>query len=85
MTGGGPTERDTFRDAFHVWSVSRANREVVLRSSDEQHYAVPLPNGRAELLEELAESGGTLDATLVATDGPTSWAIDDVHGVDRAG
>ncbi|MFC4550914.1 hypothetical protein, partial [Halorussus sp. GCM10023401] len=75
MTGDGPTGRDTLRDAFRVWDVNRANQEAVLVSSDDQHYAVPLPDEHADLLEALAESGGTLDATLVPSDGPTSWAV----------
>ena len=74
---------DRLRDSFDVWNVDWAGREVVLRNSDKQYIAVPLPEEHADLLEELAEAGGTLDATLVASSGRTSWAVDAVHGVER--
>ena len=76
-------EAKTFRDAFRVWDVSRVEREVVLRSSDDQYVAVALPSDDAERFENLAESGGTLEATLVARDGDgTSWKIETIHGVE---
>ncbi|WP_134671186.1 hypothetical protein [Halorussus marinus] len=74
----------TMRDTFVVWNVDAVEREVVLRSSDDQHVAVPLPAGERDRFEALADGSGTVDATLAATDdGPTSWRIDAIHAVDR--
>jgi hypothetical protein len=72
------------RDDFGVWNFDAVEREVVLRSSDDQHVAVPLPEDDAELFERLADSSGTIDATLVKTDEPgVSWRIDTIHAVDE--
>jgi len=72
------------RESFGVWNVDAVEREVVLRSADDQHVAVPLPAGDRDLFEALADGSGTVDATLVAVDeGPTSWRIDAIHAVDR--
>ncbi|NEU55251.1 hypothetical protein [Halorussus sp. MSC15.2] len=75
----------TMRDTFSVWNVDATEREVVLRSSDDQYVAVPLPDGDADLFERLAESSGTVDATLVGSDeGGTSWRVDAIHGTDES-
>ncbi|WP_435177361.1 hypothetical protein [Halorussus sp. AFM4] len=72
------------RDTFRVWNLDAVEREVVLRSSDDRYVAVPLPEGRADLFERLADDGGTVDATLVETDeGSTSWRVDAIHAVDE--
>ncbi|NHN60599.1 MULTISPECIES: hypothetical protein [Halorussus] len=72
------------RDTFRVWNVDAVEREVVLRSSDDQYVAVPLPEGEADLFERLADDGGTVDATLAATDdGTTSWRVEAIHAVDE--
>jgi len=72
------------RDSFAVWNVDAVNGELVLRSSDDQYVAVPLPASERERFEALADGSGTVDATLVAVDdGPTSWRIDAIHATDR--
>ena len=74
----------TMRDAFRVWNFDAVEREVVLRSSDDQYVAIPLPAEDPDLFERLANSPGTIDATLVATDeGSTSWRLDEIHGVEE--
>lgn len=75
------------RDAFRVWNFDAVEREVVLRSPDDQYVAIPLPEDAkedADLFERLANSSGTVDATLVATDeGTTSWRLDEIHEVEE--
>ncbi len=72
------------RDDFRVWNFDATEREVVLRSSDDQYVAVPLPDGDGDLFERLAKSSGTVDATLVGSDeGGTSWRVDAIHGTDE--
>ena len=72
------------RDTFRVWNLDAVEREVVLRRSDDQYVAVPLPEDGADLFERLADAGGTIDATLVETsEGPTSWRVDAIHAVDE--
>ena len=72
------------RDAFRVWNFDAVEREVVLRSSDDQYVAIPLPEEGANVFERLANTSGTVDATLVAADeGGTSWRLDEIHGVDE--
>jgi len=68
------------RDSFGVWNVDRVEREVVLRSSDDQYVAVPIPEGKTELFEEVASSGGTVDATLVRSgESGTVWQVGEIH------
>ena len=74
----------TMRDAFSVWNFDAVEREVVLRRSDDQYVAIPLPEEDANLFERLANSSGTIDVTLVATDeGSTSWRLDAIHEVEE--
>ena len=74
------------RDGFGVWSFDAVEREVVLRSSDDQYVAVPLPEDDADLFERLANTSGTIDATLVEADeSGVSWRLDTVHAVNEAG
>ena len=74
----------TMRDTFGVWNVDSVEREVVLRSSDDQYVAVPLPADEADLFERLVDTDGTVDATLAEADGPgTSWRVDAIHAVDE--
>ncbi|WP_128476897.1 hypothetical protein [Halorussus pelagicus] len=82
MTGDPDDSTRTMRDAFRVWNVDAVERELVLRSSDDQYVAVPLPAENKDLFERLVDSEGTVEATLVAVggDGP-SWRIAEVHGV----
>lgn len=83
MTSDRDDSARTMRDAFTVWNVDRVEREAVLRSSDDQHVAVPLPEEYADLFERLADSSGTVEATLTeASDGTTSWRVDAIHGVE---
>lgn len=72
------------RDSFRVWNFDAVEREVVLRSSDDQYVAIPVPNDDPELFERLANSSGTIDATLVKTDeAGVSWRLDGIHAVDE--
>ncbi|UPV75637.1 hypothetical protein M0R89_06115 [Halorussus limi] len=72
------------RDAFRVWNFDATEREVVLRSSDDQYVAVPLPDGDEDLFERLATSSGTVEATLVERGGDgSSWRVDEIHAVDE--
>lgn len=72
------------RDAFRVWNFDAVEREVVLRSSDDQYVAIPLPEEDPDLFDRLANTSGTIDATLVATDGArTSWRLDAIHGAEE--
>ena len=73
------------RDSFRVWNVDAVEREVVLRSSDDQYVAVPLPTDRASAFERLADTAGTVEATLVPDDGKTSWRIAAIHAIDERG
>lgn len=74
------------RDTFGVWNVDAIEREVVLRSSDDQYVAVPLPPEDADLFERLADSSGTIDATLVRNEGSgTAWRLDGIRAVDEGG
>ncbi|WP_135829927.1 hypothetical protein [Halorussus halobius] len=84
MTDTSDDPPRTMRDNFRVWNYDAVEREVVLRSSDDQHVAVPLPEAHADLFEELADSSGTVDATLVRSDeSGTVWRLDEVHGVSE--
>jgi len=78
--------RRTMRDAFRVWNVDAVERELVLRSSDDQYVAVPLPAENQNLFERLEDSEKTVKATLAETgiDGP-SWRIAEIHGVNEDG
>ena len=81
-TPGEPNR--TMRDSFRVWNVDRVEREAVLRSSDDQHVAVPLPEAHADLFEELEGSSETVEATLIKSEGSgVSWRLDGVHGVSE--
>ncbi|MFC7082042.1 hypothetical protein [Halorussus caseinilyticus] len=70
------------RDNFLVWNFDAVEREVTLRSSDDEYVAVPLPDDGADLFERLANSSGTIDATLVETSGGgASWRVKTIHTV----
>lgn len=74
----------TMRDSFRVWNVDTVEREVVLRSSDDQYVSVPLPDENAAAFEQLADSSGTVDATLVEREGAgSSWRVGEIHGIDE--
>lgn len=84
MTSNPDDSGRTMRDTFRVWNLDAVEREVVLRSSDDQHVAVPLPAEDADTFEDLANGSGTIDATLVATDeASTSWRLGTIHSIDR--
>ena len=84
MTNHSKDSTRTMRDAFTVWNVDPVEREVVLRSSDDQHVAVPLPEAHADLFEELEGSSETVEATLIKSEGSgVSWRLDGVHGVSE--
>lgn len=84
MTGEPDGSGRTMRDAFTVWNFDAVEREVVLRSSDDQYVAVPLPEEETDLFERLADSSGTIDATLVTADeASTSWRLDEIHEFDE--
>ncbi|WP_135853345.1 hypothetical protein [Halorussus salinus] len=71
------------RDSFRVWNVDTVEREVVLRSSDDQYVSVPLPEENAAAFGRLADSSGTVDATLVESRGAGgSWRVEEIHGID---
>jgi hypothetical protein len=73
------------RDVFGVWNFDAVEREVVLRSSDDQYVAIPLPEDDVDLFERLANSSGTIDATLVKTDeSSVSWRLDAIHAVSES-
>lgn len=68
------------RDAFLVWNLNAVEHEVVLRSSNDQYVAIPLPEERSEVFERLADSSGTVEATLVRIDeGGTPWRLERIH------
>jgi len=72
------------RDSFRVWNVDTVEREVVLRSSDDQYVSVPLPEETADVFERLADSSETVEATLVESPGGgTSWRVAEVHAVSK--
>jgi len=72
------------RDSFRVWNVDRVEREAVLRSSDDQYVAVPLPEARADSFEELEGTSGTVEATLVRSDESGAvWRVGEIHEVDE--
>ena len=74
----------TMRDDFRVWNVDTVEREVVLRSPDDQYVSVPLPDENAATFERLADSSGTVDATLVEHEGAgSSWRVEEIHGVSE--
>lgn len=74
----------TMRDAFRVWNFDAVEREVVLRSSDDRYVAISLPAENEDLFERLADSSGTVDATLVkGGESGTSWRLDEIHGVEE--
>lgn len=81
----GPVDSDrTMRDTFRVWNLDTVEREVVLRSSSDQYVAVPLPDEDADVFERLADSPGTIDATLVmAEEEGASWRLEAIHGIDE--
>lgn len=84
MTDGSKDSTRTMRDSFGVWNVDRVEREVVLRSSDDQYVAVPIPEGETELVERLEGSSGTVEATLLWTEhGSTSWQVEKIHEIDE--
>ncbi|WP_115863212.1 hypothetical protein [Halorussus litoreus] len=75
----------TMRDSFGVWNVDSVEREVVLRSSDDQYVAVPIPEGKAEVFENLVGTSGTIDATLVRSgESGTVWQLDRIHSVSES-
>lgn len=85
MTGRADDSDQPMRDTFRVWNLDAVEREVVLRNSDDQYVAIPLPKDETALFERLADSSGAIDATLVRTDeGSASWRLDEIHGVDES-
>lgn len=74
------------RDAFRVWNFDAVEREVVLRSSGDQYIAVSLPAEHEDRFERLADSSGTVEATLVrGGERGASWRLDEIHGVSEDG
>lgn len=70
------------RDTFGVWNLDAVEREVVLRSSEDQYVAISLPDEHVSVFERLADSSGTIDATLVRNEeSGASWRLDEIHGV----
>ncbi|UPW01709.1 hypothetical protein M0R88_06300 [Halorussus gelatinilyticus] len=73
-------DQNAMRDTFRVWNFDAVEREVVLRSSDDQYVSVPLPGENADLFERLADSSGTVEATLVESSGAgSSWRVAEIH------
>ncbi|WP_137284150.1 hypothetical protein [Halorussus salinisoli] len=84
MTDSPENSTRTMRDTFRVWNFDAVEREVVLRSSDDQYVAISLPEDDANLFERLSDSSATVEATLVEADGTgPSWRLDAIHAVDE--
>lgn len=85
MTGEPDSSDRTMRDTFGVWNLDTVEREVVLRSSDDQYVAIPLPDEHADVFERLANSSGTIDATLTENEeSGASWRLDEIHGTHES-
>jgi hypothetical protein len=70
------------RDTFRVWNFDTVEREVVLRGSDDRYVAISLPDERADRFERLANSSGTIDATLAKSgESGVSWRLETIHAV----